>query len=261
MSHLNFVFVSVGIALGLFVAMLLCLELGRRIGIGALAKEGEASRVGVGKVDTAVYSLFALLMGFAFSGAAGRYLSRQEHIVQEVAGIRTAWQRIPSLPPEAQAPVRTVFIRYVDALVAACAEAPGSAAEARYRVAAGKARDEMWSIALAASIVPSGERARMFLLPSLNEMFEQGEKEHLARQLHPPTVIFVMLGLLALASALFAGFAMASSPKRNWMYIGGVAAAIAMVSYVVIEIEFPHRGLIRVDPADQTLVDLRAELH
>ena len=260
MSHVNFVLVSAGIALGLFVALLLFLELGRRLGLRALAEEGEASRVGVGKVDTAVYSLFALLMGFAFSGAAGRYTARQEHIVEEVAGVRTAWQRIASLPPEVQGPIRADFLRYVDALVAAYAEAPGSAGEARNRHAAGKARDDMWTLALSASIVPSGERARMLLLPALNEMFEQGEKEHLARNLHPPRVIYVMLGLLALASALFAGFAMASSPKRNWMYIGGVAASIALVSYVVIEMEFPHRGLIRISPADQTLVDLRAEL-
>lgn len=261
MSHMNFVLVSAGLALGLFFAMLLFLELGRRLGLQAQARNGEASRVGVGKVDGAVYSLFALLMGFAFSGAAARYTERQEQIVQEVALIRTAWQRLPSLPPEVQGAVRTDFLRYVDALIASYAESPGSAGEARYRDAAGKARDDMWSRALEASIVPSGERARIFLLPSLNVMFEQGEKEHLARNLHPPRVIFVMLGVLALASALFAGYAMSGSAKRNWLYIGGVATAIALVSYVVIEVEFPHRGWVRVDPADQTLVDLRAELH
>ena len=40
----------------------------------------------------------------------------------------------------------------------------------------------------------------------------------------------------------------------------GFAAVMALVVYVIIDIEYPRLGLIRVDTYDQALVDLRASM-
>jgi hypothetical protein len=38
------------------------------------------------------------------------------------------------------------------------------------------------------------------------------------------------------------------------------AATISLTFYVIIDLEFPRVGLIRIDAADQTLIDLRKSL-
>jgi hypothetical protein len=69
-----------------------------------------------------------------------------------------------------------------------------------------------------------------------------------------------MLGVAALAAALFAGYGMATSPRHNWMYVIGVAATISVATFVILELESSRLGLIRIDSIDQTLVELRATM-
>jgi len=79
-------------------------------------------------------------------------------------------------------------------------------------------------------------------------------------QIHPPAIIFVMLFGLALASALLVGYWMASAKKRNWLHMLGLAVVMAAAIYVILDIEYPRFGLIRVDAFDQALVELRESM-
>jgi hypothetical protein len=261
MNHVRFGLLSVSIAIALFLAMLLFLEIGRRIGIRRVQARGPDARVGVGVVDGAVYAVLALFLGFAFSGATSRFDHRRELVAQEVTSIGTAWARIATLPSDLQPPVRAEFQRYVDALVTSYT-APRSAAEAeRQRNAATRAKSDLWARAVAACMTAAGEKARMLLLPSLNEMFDNVEREHLARRMHPPGVIYLMLGVAALAASLFAGYAMSTAVTRNWLFTIGIAATISVMTYIIIELEYPRLGWVRVDGFDQALVELRATLN
>ena len=59
---------------------------------------------------------------------------------------------------------------------------------------------------------------------------------------------------------LLAGYGMASGKTRNWLHMLGFATAMAIVVYVILDLEFPRLGLIRVDAFDQALVELRASM-
>jgi hypothetical protein len=246
-------------ALGMFVAILIFLELGRRIGIKRLNVPG--ARAGVGVVDGSVYALVALLIGFTFNGAAARFDARRELVgaTSNVAG--TAWQRIDMLPPELQPPVREGMRRYLDVLITSYTKptmAEGSTTRQPESVTV--AQNDLWLKTVAAVSQPAGEKARMLLLPSMNELFGAVEKERLARAIHPPRLIYVMLTLATLIGAVFVGYAIATAEKRNWLYMLGVAGTIASATYVVAELEYPRLGRVRVDAIDQTLVDLRATM-
>ena len=261
MNHVNFGLLSVSIAVGLFLAMLLFLEIGRRIGIRRMRDRGPDARVGVGVVDSAVYAVLALFLGFTFSGATSRFDHRRELVAQEVTSMGTAWSRIAMLPSELQPPVRAEFQRYVDALVTSYT-APTTAGDAeRQRNAVVRIKSDLWARAVAACSTTVGEKARMLLLPSLNEMFDNVEHEHLARRMHPPGVIYLMLGVAAFAASLFAGYAMSNAVTRNWLFSIGIAATISIMTYVIIELEYPRLGWVRVNGFDQALVELRATLN
>lgn len=260
MVHVRFEIITILIAGGLFIGMLLTIEFGRRWGIRQIAARGTAARTGVGVVDSAVYSLFALLLGFSFSGAAGRFEHRREMIADVANNAGTAWQRIDMLPIAQQAAVRVELRRYVDVLIAWYAEAPSVARMMHFPDDLTKTQNSLWSASVAACLAPDGEKARMLLLPGLNDMYSSVEKELMARRMHPPALIWAMLGITALAGGLFAGYGLASGTKRNWIYVIGISASVAVSIYVIMELEYPRLGLARVNDIDQALVEVRATM-
>jgi flagellar motor component MotA len=78
--------------------------------------------------------------------------------------------------------------------------------------------------------------------------------------MHPPAIIFVMLGVLALMSSLLAGYAMAGGKTRSWIHVVGFALIMATTVYVILDLEFPRLGIIRIDAFDQVFVDLRQSM-
>ena len=82
----------------------------------------------------------------------------------------------------------------------------------------------------------------------------------MAAQTHPPMVIFGLLFGLALIAALLAGYGMAGGKARSWIHMIGFAATMALAVNVIIDLEYPRLGLIRVDTFEQALVDLRASM-
>jgi len=253
-----FVIASIALAFALFVGMLFFLEIGRRLGRRRLALGPEA-RAGVGVVEGAVYGLLALLVGFMFSGAADRFQHRRELIAQQQNAASTAWLRVSLLPADQQPAVRLRFRHYMDALIAFYASSNSSVLLGS-SPGLQRAESELWSTAVAACTTSTGERARVLLLPAMNEMFDEVDMERMARQIHPPIIIFAMLGIAAMATALFAGYGMAGSPARNWIYTLGIAATVASATYVIIELEYPRVGLFRVDPMDEVLRQFRASI-
>ena len=93
--------------------MLILLEVGRRIGARRLAEDPMGAAAGVGTVEGAVFALFGLLIAFTFSGAAARFDTRRQLIIEETNAIGTAYLRLDLLPVDAQPGLREKFRRYV----------------------------------------------------------------------------------------------------------------------------------------------------
>ena len=45
------------------------------------------------------------------------------------------------------------------------------------------------------------------------------------------------------------------SKKRSWMHMAVYAVIMASTLYVILDLEYPRFGLIRIDSADQVLVE------
>jgi len=75
--------------------------------------------------------------------------------------------------------------------------------------------------------------------------------------LPPAAVISALLFVLAMAGALFAGYGMAGSKSRSWIHMIGFAGVMAAAVNVIMDLEYPRLGLIRVDAFDQVQVDVR----
>jgi hypothetical protein len=83
----------------------------------------------------------------------------------------------------------------------------------------------------------------------------------MSTKMHPPEIIFGLLFGLSLGCALLAGYNMAEAKGSNWAHMIGFAAIMAVTFYVILDIEYPHLGLIRVDAFNEVLIALRASMN
>jgi hypothetical protein len=207
-----------------------------------------------------VFSLLGLLVAFTFSGAAARFDSRRQLIVEEINAMGTAYLRLDLVPPAAQPALRAQFRQYVGARVAAYRKLPDMAAAQAEATRATQVQGDLWRQAFLACQEAGSPHAPMLLLPALNAMFDLATTRTLATRLHPPPMIFVMLVGLALASALLAGYGMVGTPSHPWLHMLAFATVIAVAVYVILDLEFPRLGLIRFGAFDQALADLLARM-
>jgi hypothetical protein len=259
MSYVLFAFV---VTFGLFLGMLLFLEIGRRIGERWIAKDHDAAKQGLGAVEGAVFGLLGLLIAFTFSGAGVRFDTRRQLIVEETNAIGTAYLRLDMLPASVQPSLREYFRRYLDSRLAIYQKLPDVAAAKEELAKSNDLQTEIWRQAVAAVRAEGAPpAAAVLLLPALNEMFDITTTRTMAIQLHPPAVVFVMLFGLALLASMLAGYGMAGGKARKWLHMFGFALIMSLSAYVILDLEFPRLGLIRVDAFDQALVDLRASMN
>jgi len=245
---------------GLFVGMLVMLEIGRRLGSRRLADDPEKARAGVGALEGAVFGLLGLLIAFTFSGAAARFDDRRHMVTEEANDIGTAWLRIDLLPAEAQPELRDLFRTYLDSRLKTYAVLPDVRAAEAELARSVELQGKIWTRAVAAVRGAPPGPSGTALLTALNSMFDIVTTRTVATRIHPPSVIFVMLALLALISALFAGNAMAEARTRSWMHLLGYSVVLALTVYVILDLEHPRLGLIQVKDADRVLIDLRQSL-
>jgi hypothetical protein len=250
--------VFVALVLG---SILACLEAGWRAGRRRIEIDPEKAFAGLGAVEGAVFGLMGLLMAFTFGGAASRFDARRDLIVQEANAIGTAYLRLDVVEPSAQPPLRDLFRRYVDSRLAFYRDLSAGestrAKEARWTALQG----EIWKAAVKASgDAGPASSARMLLLPALNDMIDITTTRSAALRMHPSPAIYAMLGVAVLGSSLIAGWGMAASSRRSVLHALGFAAISTLAIYVVVDLEFPRVGLLRVDSFDAILAAVRASM-
>jgi hypothetical protein len=254
---MNFVFAISLIAVGMLVAMMMFLEIGRRVGVRRISQNPEI-RDGVSTLEGAVFALLGLLIAFTFSGAMSRFDDRRQLIVEESNDIGTAYLRIDLLPSASQPALRELFRRYLDSRLQTYRLVPDMPAVNKELARSAKLQGEIWQQSIAASRLPDAHPdAARLLLPALNAMIDITTTRTMASQIHPPRIIFILLFVLALASSLLAGHAMAEGKGRTWIHMLCFSLAVAAAIYVILDVEYPRLGFIRVDYLDQVLIDLR----
>jgi hypothetical protein len=240
----------------LFAVMLCGLEIGRRIRVRRQREDPDGA-VGSAAVDSAVFGLLGLLLAFTFTGAASRFDARRALVVTEANAVGTAWLRLGLLPAGDQPALRARFRSYLDARIRTDGLLPDLQASEAAAGEAATAQGEIWSLALAAIEHDPRPQVATLVVPALNEMFDVATSRLVAVRTHvPPLIVGLLFGLAALA-AILAGYGMVAREARDWLHIVVFATVMTLTIYVILDLEFPRAGLIRVDDADRVLFELR----
>jgi hypothetical protein len=243
------------VAAAMLAGLVAFVELGRWLGkrrraLGAGGEEAEGAAI-----DAAVFALFGLLVAFSFSGALDRFEHRRTLIVEEANAITTAYHRLELLPAGARPPLRALLRQYVESRLAFYRKMSDDREAAAERERALALKDLIWRQAIEAGR-GDGNAAVLGLVGSgLNAMFDVEVERVAATQRHPPAAIYGLLFAVGFASAFLAGYGTAGRP-RNWSRVIVFSASTALAVFVIVNLEYPRIGLIRLGVADQPLFEV-----
>jgi ABC-type glycerol-3-phosphate transport system permease component len=258
---MDYIIAPFPVAASIFLGMLICMEIGRHLGMRKLAEDPEKTISGLSTAGGAVFALYGLLIALTLSGAPSRLDTRRQLIAEEANAIGTAYLRLDLLPADAQPAMRELFRKYMDSRLEVYRKLPDVQAARSELARSAKLQNDIWSDAVAATRLPSShpDTGRL-LLPALNEMIDITTTRTVATMIHPPLIIFVLLALLALVCSLLAGYDMAACKQRSWLHVLAFAFIMALSVYAILEIEFPRAGIVRMQAYDQMLIDVRGSM-
>jgi hypothetical protein len=255
---MNYNLVAFLLVLGLFLGMLGMLALGQRLGRRSLAQEADVVRSRLTGVETAIFGLMGLMIAFTFSGAAARYELRRQLTVEEANAIGTAYLRLDLLPAASQPALRDRFRRYVTARIAVYRVLPDIETSNAQAAIATTLQQEIWTGVLAA-LKEAPPQATIVVIPALNQMIDITTTRAIAALTHTPKLIFSVLLILGLVCSMLAGYVLAYTNTGNVrLHVVAFAVVVTLTIYLIFDLDYPRFGIIRLDFADQGLIDLLA---
>ena len=251
--------IVIAAGIGLFGSMLLAALAGHRYG-RARFLGGDTDEGSFGNISAAVFALLGLLVAFSLSGATGRLETRRQVLVDEANAIGTAYLRVDLLPADAQPPLRALFKRYATTR-ARLHDLLTQPDEWRRELDASVAmQDTIWALSVAATSAPEALPSRLLVLPALNEMIDITTTRSVSVLTHLPTLITVVMLVLAIVCAWLAGYDAGGKPQLSRIHLVGFALVTALTFYVILDLEFPRIGLVRMGAANAALVETAARM-
>jgi hypothetical protein len=232
---------------GLLLFMLLSMEIGFRIGRRkqAIATDSVKSQSNV--VLASMLGLLALFLGFTFSLALNRYDDRSQAVVAEANAIGTAYLRAQLLPKGEQDEVQSLFRRYLDIRIQ---EASFNLADTAKRESLLQQADflaaKLWSHAVRASELDERPVHSGLFIQSLNDVLDTYGTRNAALERHVPEIVTLLMFVVFLMTTVTIGHASGLSGHRATPAAFVLVVLIAVVVYLIIDLDRPRRGAIQV---------------
>jgi hypothetical protein len=235
------------IALVVIGLLLLTIEIGYRVGDNIPPGLTDGAKSPVFAIAGAILGLLALLLGFTFTMSLNRFERRKQLVVQEANAIGTTYLRSELLPGSDRPAVAGLLRSYVDARLDFYNLRDDQAQFRAVIDRTEKLQDELWSYA--ANVVKKGDRSATtgLFIQSVNEVIDLHAERVAAMENHVPESVLLLLFFVALMAAVLVGHGCGLAKRRHLLSTSIMALLIGMVIITIIDLDQPHRGLIRVD--------------
>ncbi len=237
------------------------IALGRYYGKRKLANHPD-HKLAVDRIaESAVFGLLALLIAFSFSGAYERLERRKMHVLNEANVFNTAYDYTDLVSKKHQPIMRKYIKLYLDLHLSAYKNIPYLDKVQQDLDAAEEIEHKLWQASVAACEDNSNKSLFILVIPAIDEMFRVSESGINLARIHPPGIIFMLLIGLSTAGAFLIGYNSAKSKKNIPVHIACYVLFMAFTIYIVVNIEFPRAGFIRLNYFDRILLDVRDNMN
>jgi hypothetical protein len=203
---------------------------------------GTKEREDFDTVLTATLTLLALIIGFSFSMAVGRYDQRKNYEEAEANAIGTEFLRADLLPADDGTKVRELLRRYVNQRILFYRgdqlDPSGTAGDAQ------KIEAELWSSATHAATAQPNPVAAL-AVSGMNDVLNAQGYTQAAWSNRIPDAAWALLGLIAIVSNVILGYRERSTGLLVLLVVP-VVSSIAF--FLIADIDSPRGGVIRIAP-------------
>lgn len=212
------------------------------------------SRDDLNLVTNASLTLLALIIGFSFSMALGRYDQRKNYEEEEANAIGTEYARAGLLPANDAMKVRMLLSQYLDQRVLFYTVRDSvrltSIANETTRL-----QNEMWSIVeRAANAQPSGPMA--VAVSGMNDVLNREGYTQAAWWYRIPFGAWGIMIVLSVCCCFLIGY---GQHRRGPLITIVIPSLVAISFFFIADIDSPRKGVIRVAPLN--LISLSQSLH
>jgi hypothetical protein len=243
------------IALVVIILLLLATEVGYRFGDRVPPGLTDSAKSPVLGISGALFGLLALLLGFTFSMSLNRFEQRKQLVLQEANAIGTTYLRAGLLPEPDRSAVVGLLRSYVDVRLDFYNLRDDRAQFKNVVDRSEKLQHDLWSHAVA--VVPKNDPpvTTGLFIESLNDVIDLHSTRLAAMKNHVPEIVLMLLFLVAIMAALLVGYGCGLMKRRHTFSTTTMALLIALVITVIIDLDRPSRGLIRV--SQESMIRLR----
>jgi len=232
--------------LALVALMLLSLQLGQKWGANHRAKGRNTVKEWIGIIDGPILALYGLLLAFTFYGAMQRFDERRRFAVEEATLVSTAFRQTNLLTPADRQILQTKLYRYIEsrfALDQTNQDPP--ALQSRYHQSRELQR-EIWQEAMSAVNRSGAKPGATDLLATVDQLINLLIRRALIPQFHPPWQVMALFIFLATVASFLAGFQISCLGSKSWPHITLFILILTVVTYLIIDLEYPSAGFIRM---------------
>ena len=230
------------VVLGLIAGVFAAHEIGFRLGSLTGSSDERFDRQ-VGLIQASTGALVAFLVGFAFSGAASRFIDRADIIVKEANALGTAYLRADVIAEPQRSELKAALKEYVgDRVKLLSRDQRDQIVPLLAKV--GGLHERMWRSAIKGT--QDNAPLMAVVLPPINEVIDL-HSMHLAmaRRHLPIPIMAVLLGTAAIGFGLM-GFGNGRAGRRFSVIDSVYGVVLAIALWMTIDLDYPGMGVIRV---------------
>ena len=248
---------ELAVAGGLLLLLMAGLEAGYRFGLRAADHGEDAAGGQVGAIQGAVLGLLALLLGFSFSGAASRFIERQDQIVTEANAIGTAWLRADLLDEPRRSQLKDELARYVQHRIAVSQQLRNGLGDVDAAEIAAF-HNRIWKKASEGALAKPA--TMVVVLPPVNDVIDMHATRVAAGRKHLPMLVLGLLIACSVLGVAVIGYGCGLSRRRSLPMTMSLAVLIGAALWTTIDLDYPRRGLIQLSDAPLRELDLRSAI-
>ncbi|MEB0260693.1 MULTISPECIES: hypothetical protein [unclassified Mucilaginibacter] len=217
-------------------------------------KDPIAARAGLGPVEGSLLGLLALLLSFTFSISACKNDQRRKLITEEANDIGTVILRTDLYPDSARLILRDLLSTYIDERMAYYTANDDNKIIISLKTS-NTTSALLWGIVSELAQDPSNTLRSQQMIPALNAMIDIVSTRDAERKAHVPESIIWLLFTLTLAGSFIIGYG--TKGKFNWIMVWSFSLMTAITIYLILDLDRPRRGIINMDEAHSSIIELK----
>ena len=228
-----------------FLAVLLPLLIGQRLGVSARKKSDEVPQTQINSVVVTAFGLLTLMIAFTFQISTSRYEARKQLLLDEVTKIRTNYLRAGLIPEPYRTNTKNMLTEYVEGRlqVAYDLEELGRVLNRSQQIL-----DSLWKYSEILAEQDRGSEAYALYIISVNEIIDaQNQRLTVALQYRIPRAAIISLFIITIFSMLVLGYQFGISGKRNSKLDMVLALIFTVVIFLILVLDRPELGLSKLN--------------